>query len=261
MFKKLLLVGVIAAAGVFVLRGTKFFGYAKQEVAEWKTWADDQVPVEKKIAQMRKDVVGLDNDLERVKTELATAIVRVRELDGQTTELQTVVKAEQNQLLAYGESIRDVAERANAGGSATVKYGSSTISVADAKERLARDVNILKTKKAQLAFLEQSKAEHERIKETLEKQFDEMRRQKEQLRVEIDAVEAEYKALQLQQIESKYQTDDTRLARIKESLRGMRHKLDVEKEKLNLTPKVHKAPASTTGAEQSVDEILAPLTK
>ena len=41
----------------------------------------------------------------------------------------------------------------------------------------------------------------------------------------------------------------------------MRTKLDVEKEKLKLTPKVHEAPASTTGAEQSVDEILAPLTK
>ena len=88
-----------------------------------------------------------------------------------------------------------------------------------------------------------------------------MRNQKRELGAQIDAVEAEYKALQLQQIESKYQTDDTKLARIKESLRTMRTKLDVEKEKLKLTPKVHEAPASTTGAEQSVDEILAPLTK
>ncbi|HET6575148.1 MAG TPA: hypothetical protein VFG68_16190 [Fimbriiglobus sp.] len=261
MFKKLLLVGVIAAAGVFVLKGTKFFGYARQEVAEWKNWADDQVPVEKKIAQMRKDVAGLDKDLDKVTTELATSIVRVRELEGQTTDLRAVVNAEQKNLQAQGESIRDVAERANAGGSAMVKYGSSTITVTDAKERLARDVNVWKSRKTHLDALEQSKAHHEQIKGTLEKQFDEMRRQKEQLKAEIDSIEAQYKALQLQQIESKYQTDDSRLARIKENLRSMRHKLDVEKEKLKLTPKVHEAPASTTGAEQSVDEILAPLTK
>jgi hypothetical protein len=62
-------------------------------------------------------------------------------------------------------------------------------------------------------------------------------------------------------MESKYQTDDTRLAKIKESLRGLRNKLDVEREKLKLTPKVYEAPTSPTGAEQTVDEILAPLTK
>jgi chromosome segregation ATPase len=258
MFKKLLLVGVIAAAGVFVLKGTKFFGYAKQEVAEWKNWADDQVPVEKKIAQMRKDVAGLDKDLERVKTELATSIVKVRELTAQEIDLRAVVGAEQKQLQARGEAIRDaLAAKPEAG--ATVKV--NAVSVTDAKERLARDVNVWKSRKTHLDALEQSLGHHQRIKEALERQFDEMRRQKEQLKADIDAVEAEYKALQLQQIESRYQTDDTRLARIKENLRTMRTKLDVEKEKLKLTPKVHEAPASTTGAEQSVDEILAPLTK
>ena len=261
MFKKLIVVGVIAAAAVFVLKGTKFFGYAKQEVASWKEWADDQIPVEKKITQMRKDVASLDKDIEAVKTELATAIVRERDLIAQKTELEAVVNAEQTRVLAQGEAIKDVAEKANASRSATVKYGSATVSVAEAKERLARDVNVLKAKKVQLAALSQSAEQHGRIKETLEKQFDEMRRQKEELKAQIDAVEAEYKALQLQQTESKYQTDDTRLARIKENLRNLRTKLDVEKEKLKLTPKVHELPVTPTGAEQSVDDILAQLAK
>jgi chromosome segregation ATPase len=258
MFKKLLLVGVIAAAGVFVLKGTKFFGYAKQEVAEWRNWADDQVPVEKKIAQMRKDVAGLDKDLEKVTTELATAIVRVRELEGQTTDLRAVVGAEHKNLQARGEAIRDkLAARPEQG--ETVRI--NAVSVTDAKERLARDVKVWESRKTHLDALTQSLDHHRRIKETLEKQFDEMRQQKEFLKAEIDSIEAQYKSLQLQQIESKYQTDDSRLARIKESLRSLRHKLDVEKTKLELTPKVHDAPASTTGAEQTVDEILAPLTK
>ena len=141
MFKKLLLVGVIAAAGVFVLKGTKFFGYAKHEVVSWKDWADDQVPVEKKIAQMRKDVVGLDKDLERVKTELATAIVKVRELDGQAAELTTIVEAEQTTVLARGEAIKDAATE-------KVEFRKGTfISIPEAKERLARDVSILKTRR------------------------------------------------------------------------------------------------------------------
>ena len=261
MFKKLLLVGLIAGAGVFVLRGTKFFGYAKDEVASWKNWADDQIPVEKKIAQMRKDVASLDRDIEKVKTELATSIVRVRDLTGDTADLRAAVTAEQDRLLAQGKSIRDASELATNGGSATVKYGTSTVTIADAKDRLARDVAIFKNRKSQLANMEHVLAQQERTKEMLEKQFDELRRQKEELKVAIDAVETEYKALQLQQMESKYQTDDTRLARIKENLRALRTKLDVEKEKLKLTPKVHEAPVTPTGTEQSVDEILAPLTK
>ena len=257
MFKKLLLVGVIAAAGVFVLKGTKFFGYAKQEVVSWKDWADDQVPVEKKIAQMRKEVVGLDGDLEKVKTELATSIVKVRELTAQSADQRAIVTSDQKQLQARGDAIRDAL--ANKGDDDKTKV--NAVSVTDAKERLARDVNVWKSRKTHLDALEQSLAHHERIKATLEQQFDSLRTQKEDLKAQIDAVEAEYKALQLQQIESKYQTDDTRLARIKENLRSMRTKLDVEKEKLKLTPKVHEAPASTTGAEQSVEEILAPLGK
>jgi chromosome segregation ATPase len=250
----LLLVGVIAAAGVIVLKGTKFFGYAKHEVAEWKDWADDQVPVEKKIAQMRKDVAALDKDLETVKTELATSIVKVRELTADTNDLQAAVKSEQDAVLARGEAIKDATEKVE------LRKG-TFISVPDAKERLTRDVAILKTKKVQLDAMQKSLAEHQRIKATLEGQFESLRTQKRELATQIDAVEAEYKALQLQQIESKYQTDDSRLARIKENLRKMRTKLDVEKEKLKLTPKVHEAPASTAGPEQSVDEILAPLTK
>ena len=99
-----------------------------------------------------------------------------------------------------------------------------------------------KSRKTHLDALEQSLAHHGRIKATLEQQFDEMRRQKEQLKAEIDAVEAEYKALQLQQIESKYQTDDTRLARIKENLRSMRHKLDVAEGEAQADPEGPRGP-------------------
>jgi chromosome segregation ATPase len=257
MFKKLILVAVIAAAGVFALKQARFLGYAKQEVASWRDAIEDQIPVEKKIAQMRKDVTALDRDIERVKTELATAIVRVRDLDGQAAELETVVSAEQRLLLARGQAINEaIAGKPDQDG--TVKV--NAFSVADAKERLARDVKVWESRKKHLDALRQSLEHHQRIKETLERQFDEMKRQKEELKVAIDAVEFEYKALQLQQMESKYQTDDTRLARIKENLRSLRTKLDIQKEELKLTPKVHEVP-STTGGELTVDEILAPLSK
>ena len=80
MLKKLILAGFVAVVVLAGLRGTSFLGYAKQEVAEARVWLDDQVPVEKKIEQMRTEVANLDRDIEHVKNNLATEIVDVRAL-------------------------------------------------------------------------------------------------------------------------------------------------------------------------------------
>lgn len=252
MLKKLVLAGVVAAVAVVAVKGTRFFGYAKQEVKSLATWADSQVPVEKKIEQMRGEVATLDRDIDQVATGLATEIVAVRNLTTQTDAKRTALAAEQKALLARGEGLKDTPER--------VKFGGEFISAGEAKDRLKRDVDLHLTRKRELASLEKSLSHRERTKETLEKQLHGLKKQKEELKVEIDAIEADYKALQLQQIESKYQTDDTRLSRIKAQLQDMKTKLEVEKTKLELTPVVREE-GQPADPHQSVDAILAPLSE
>jgi hypothetical protein len=110
--------------------------------------------------------------------------------------------------------------------------------------------------------MEKQLAHRERIKDTLEKQLDTMITQKQTLKNDIEAVEAEFKALQLQQMESKYQTDDSRLARIKESIHKLKKGAEVEREKLNLTQSTAEdRPVASESPTQSVDEILAPLSR
>jgi hypothetical protein len=59
-------------------------------------------------------------------------------------------------------------------------------------------------------------------------------------------------------MESKYQTDDTRLARIKEGIRELQAQIQVEREKLRLLPvALESSPAPA--ADKSVDDIMAPL--
>lgn len=249
MLKKLILTAVVAAAAVAALRGTRAIHYAKSEAASIQEWADDQIPVEKKIAQMRKDVSGLDRDVDRVKDELAKEIVEVRELTGDVARYRAQVEGEAKLLAATGAKIKDATEK--------VSVGKSMVPVAEAKENLQRDVRLHLKHKTQLDNMEKTLASRERIKETLEKQLDGMVKQKQELRVEIDAIEAEYKTVQLRQIESRYQRDDSRLSKVKETLRDLRKKMDVERERLNLAPKgAEDAPVAVT---QSVDDILAPL--
>lgn len=251
MLKKLVVVAVVAAVAMAALKGTRVVSYARTEAHSVREWADDQIPVEKKISQMRREVGGLDRDVERVKDELAKEIVEVRELTNQVGALRAQVEGEQKALVSRGDQLKDATEK--------VSIGRSVVSVSEAKDMLKRDVNLHLKRKQQLDSMDKTLAHRERIRDTLEKQLDSMSKQKQELKAEIDAVEAEYKSVQLAQIESKYQNDDSRLSRVKESLTALRKKMDVEREKLKLSPRVYEDPSSTS-AGQSVDDILAPLT-
>jgi len=257
MFKKLLLVGVIGVAAFAALRGTKFFGLAKQEVAEVQTWLDSQVPVKKEIKRLRGEVADLDKDKGKVADLLAREIVAVRDLRTNTEDLRAALKTEKEQLQAKADELRDIAGE---NPTVKVKYRGTLVSVPEAKAMLKADVARYGIKESNLKNMEKSLGFRERNKENLEKQFDVLKRQKEDLSIQIDRLEAEYEALQLEQMESKVQTDSTRLAKIKESIHAISNRLEVERTRLSLEPRVRDEGTGIGSANhQTVDEIMAPI--
>ncbi len=247
MTKKLILGAVLGLIAVAGLKATKWFGYAKTEAHAWSEWADDQVPVEKKIAALRGDVAALDRDVEGTKNLLAKAIVDTRELSTDAAKLRASLETDRKALLARGQKLKD----------GTEQVAVNKVDLADQKAKLDADVKSFDRRKHSLENMETSLAFHERNRDVLQKQLETLVAQKLELQSAIDAFEVEYKTVQLQQMESKYQTDDTRLSQIKATLRDMRKKLDVEREKLKLTPRTTaEYQAANT---KSVDEILAPL--
>jgi len=253
MFKKLLLVGLIAGGAVVVLKGTKVFTYAKQEVASWKDSWEESLPVEKKIAMLRKEVAALDKDISNVKDELAKEIVTTQRLQKDMAEKHATVNADRKRIDAFAAQINDA--------TTSVKVGSASFSIPEAKARLKQDVDTHVLRKKNLASVEQACNHHEKIKDTLTRTLDELTRQKEAMTVEIDAVEAEYKTLQLTQIESKYQRDDSRLSKIKQDLAKLRDSVKVAEVRAGLdTPtKAAEAPVTAPTTPESVEDILAPL--
>jgi seryl-tRNA synthetase len=250
MCKKLLLVAVIGVAAFAALRGTKFFGLAKQEIADAQSWLDNQIPVEKEIARLEKEVGGLDKDRSKVADLLAKEIVEVRYLRESTDELRVAVGGEDERLRQAADDIKKATQQ--------VKYGRSMVSIPEAKEMLRGDVARQVARKNSLDVQEKTLTARERNREYLEKQLDTLQRQKNELATQIEAFKSEYKALQLAQMESKYQTDSTRLAGIKDSLRELKKKLEIEREKLKLAPRVAEE-TTAVSTSQSVDDIIAPL--
>jgi DNA repair exonuclease SbcCD ATPase subunit len=250
MIRKLLIVAAIGVAACFALKGTRMFGYASQEVSSVADWVDSKVPVEKKIRQLRKEVGQLDREIEKAGNELAKEIVEVDYLANDITRERDALAMEEKKVRTMGEAISHATEK--------VVYGTMLVSADEAKNLLADDVKRLVTRKETVSTMQETLTARERIKDALMKQVDGIKRQKRELTVAIDRLEADFKRLQLQQIESKYQFDDTQLAAVKQSLKDLQKDIDVKRAKLKLAPTV----AVETGAPAnnlSVDEILSPL--
>src|SRR5439155_12821260 len=127
---------------------------------------------------------------------------------------QVAVAMEEKKVVAAGETIRSATEK-------VVAYGRLALPVDEAKQYLADDVKRLVNRKETLATMQETLIARERIKESLLKSVESIKRQKRELAVAVDRLESEYKRLQLQQIESKYQFDDTQLASVKQSLKDL----------------------------------------
>jgi len=239
-------VAAIAVAGLSVTGVFDAHSWAERKLEKHTT-------PEKKLEQLRKEVDGLDKDIDKTAGELAKAIVEVKDLTRETTALRAAVESEGKTLASRGQAIKDATGR--------VAYGNSTLTVDEAKSRLRRDVDTHVKRKRHLENLEKALATREQIRAKLQEQLDAQIAQKEDLRAALDNLEADLKDLQLQQIESKYQNDDSRMAQVKEKIRKMEKDIEVQKQKLQLLPKVHEEPSATTPTRsESVDEILAPVT-
>ena len=247
--KKVVLGTLVAGGAVLAFSGTRALRHVRNEVKEVRAWADDQVPMEKKFKMLRQEAEGLDREVDKVKTALAREIVETRELATTTQLLRAKVAADKKDLLARGKSISDSDKQVGTAGN-----------TAAARTRLERDVRIVQNEQARLTNLETSLANREENRDILQQKLDAMVGQKDALLAEIGVVESDYKRLQLEQIKSKYQTDDTKLARIKERLREIKKEVDVRKVRHDLEPVGRETPAMT-GTNRSVDEILKPLTE
>jgi chromosome segregation ATPase len=251
--KKLILVAVIGFLAVSAARGSKWFSYVRSEIAGARDWAKGQIPPEREIARLRSELKLLDRDVMTVVNQVARERVEVTQLKEQVDALRTRQSTDKELLQARAAAVKD----AEANAETYVSFGNRRVGLNSAKAELEEGVRRFTANQKSLETLEATLAAREEVRDALEKQLEELKNQKQVLSASIDALEAQVNRLKLEQMKSKYQTDNTRLAKIKEAMRELQTKIDIEREKLKLMPAVLDAPASTPA--RSVDEIMAPL--
>jgi chromosome segregation ATPase len=250
MLKKLLIVGAVSFLAVAALQGTRLGSFLMSEARSLRERAEAAIPPEREIARLRHEVRKLDKDILEVVNQLAKENVQTSQLESRVKELRASQGRAKELLEARAEAIKKAQE--------FVVFDNRKLTVAEAKAMLEEGVRRYTLQQKTLESMEQALATRLRIRDTLAKQLEVMKGQKAELTATIDALEAELQVLKLQQMESKYQTDDTRLARIKEGIRELQAQIQVEREKLRLLPAaLESSPAPA--ADKSVDDIMAPL--
>jgi chromosome segregation ATPase len=257
MLKKLVILGIVGFVAVSVVKGSKIGSYIRSEFDALKARAEANIPPEKEIARLRSEIKQLDKDIMNVVNQLARERVEVAQLKEKANDLRAKQSKDKELLNARAAAIK-AASNAEPN-TEQVVFGDRSLSITAAKGELEEGVKRYTANQKSLEAMDTALASREKVRDTLEKQLETLKNQKAELTAAVDALEAELTALKLQQMESKYQTDDSRLGKIKEDIRALRTKVEIEREKLKLLPAAFDNPAKSAAGSKSVDDIMAPL--
>jgi len=264
MLKKMVILGVIGFVAVSALGGTKLASYIRSEIREARERAEANIPPEKELARLRSEIKELDRDIVKTIGQLAEQNVAVENLKTKNAEIAKNQEATLKSLKLRGEALK-AREEAIRNAQGHVTFGNKTVNIADATKELnadtkalEQDANSYKATQKLLETQQATLANRTKVRDSVKQNLEAMQAQKGELTVAVEELAAQLEALKAEQTRSKYQTDDTRLAKIKEDIRNLKTKLDVEKEK-NRLMQGGANPAVKSESTKSVDDILGGL--
>jgi peptidoglycan hydrolase CwlO-like protein len=249
MFKKIAVFGAAGLLTAAVLTQTKLGTYLSTYIDRAERHIDSKIPPEKELARIKSEIGKLDKDINLAMGDLATENVEVRELKKEIGELRAKVDGSRKALDERAKMLKDASDNK------LVKWDSREISLGDAKDRLAREVKAQKNLETLHKNKETMLSVRERTRKHSEDHLTALVSQKTELDAAILEMEADLKLAKVEQVESKYQNDGSRMAEVKQSMAKLKKRIEVQREKLSLSKKI--SPDSVDN--KSVDEIMAEL--
>lgn len=249
MFKKILIVGAVGLLAAAVLTQTKVGHFLSHKWNQAEKHFESKIPPEEEIERIKGEVASLNKDIDKAKGELASENVEVRHLNSFVNDLRVRTEKSREAVEARGKSLKD------AGDSKLVKWDGRSIDFNRAKESLAKEVANHKSLEKEYKANETMLAVREQTRTMAEQHLQALISQKAEMETAVVELEALIKQVKVEQVQSKYQDDGTRMAQVKEDLAKLRKRIEVQREKLNLSRKFD----VNSVDNRSVDEILAEL--
>ena len=249
MFKKIAFVGAVGLLTAAVLTQTKVGSYLGHQFDRAEKHFESKIPPEEEVRRIKHEVGNLDKDIAKAKSALAQENVEVRHLTTKVSELRAQTEKSRAAVEARGRQIKE------AGDTQYVKVDGQRVDVNKAKELLVVEVAAHKNLEKQLKAAESKLTIKQRTRAMAERHLQALITEKAELETAVAGLEADIQMVKAEQVESKYQNDGTRMAKVKQDLATLKKRVEVAREELRLSKKFDE----TSVEAKSVDEILAGL--
>ena len=249
MFKKIAIVGAAGLLTAAVLTQTKAGAYLGHQFDRADKYLESKISPEEEVARIKVEVARLDKDIEKARGSVAEERVEAKMLKTRVADKRTQVDASRAAVEARGKMLKEAAQVK------AVKWDGREISYERAKELLHNQVTSHKTLEKEFKSLETMLAVRERTRDLAEEHLQALVTQKAELEAAVTELEADIKVARIEQTRSKYQSDGTRLAEVKDSVAKLQKRIAVMREKLDMAKKYDKSAVEN----KSVEEILSEL--
>jgi peptidoglycan hydrolase CwlO-like protein len=252
MFKKVAIVGAAGLLAAAVLTQTHVGGYLRHQFDRADKYLENQVPPEEEVARIKVEVASLDKDIDRARGSVAEERVEAKLVKVRLEEKRTQVSNSRAAVEALAKTLKD------SGSARLVKFDSRELPYERAKEVLQGKVTAHKALEGELKSLETMVAVRERTRDLAEQHLQALVTQKSELEAAVTELEADVKMAKIEQVQSKYQNDGTRMAEVKESLAKLKKRIEVQREKLNIAKQYDKSGVENKSVEEIMKELDQP---
>lgn len=215
--KKLIMLGV-GTAGALALTNAVWSGSVGTAYKQARGVVARQISPEFELERIRGQIAKLTPDMNKNIERIAEATVEVGALNRKIELVKAELDKRQTEILVLTEKVE----------SGIVKAAYSGTSL---KDRLARDLKSYKTCEKDLSTKVQLLAAKKDSLESARRHLGEIHNKRQELEVIAAQMESEIANLREAQARTKFKTDldDSRLAKIHESIEALRQRIDVEK--------------------------------
>ena len=249
MLKKVAIVGAAGLLTAAVLTQTSVGNWMCHKFTQADDYFESKIPPDEEVRRIKVEVASLDKDIDKARGSVAEERYEVKELKSKVEAKKSTVENSRSAVDTRGRMMKD----ASAG--KLVKWDGREIGYDRAKELLYAQVSAHKNQEKELKALETMLGVRERTRDLAEQHLQALISQKSELEAAVTELEADIKLAKIQQVESKYQNDGTKMAEVKDSLAKLRKRIEIQRGKLELAKQYDKSSVEN----KSVDEILAEL--
>ena len=248
MFRKIAFTGLGLFAASWFFFGKDAASYIGTAVGKLKNSAKESVPVEFDIDRARQMVKDLAPEIQKNMHVIAKEEVEVERLEKQIHESEGRLDKDRTELMRLKNDLST--------GKDQYTYGSRTFTATQVKCDLGNRFERYKTTDATLGSLKDVLKARQNGLDAAKQKLEGMLAAKRKLDVEVENLDARFKAVEVAQTTSDYSFDDSQLGRVKELITDLRCRLDVSAKMVNAQSQVKdQIPLDTPDPANVVDQV------